>query len=357
MQYLTYLKLTPVQVDDETLGISLWPPSPLPGVPEPPSVDAIGSGLVTILLDDAPGQQACTATATAIAMPNAQAAPAAADGQAATAVAAAAPGSTRAPAVAATGSQSGTGAAALRAPLRSHTSRAAAIAAEAAAGAAIGQVGAGALASPDNYEKAARAAGAVAEAAAVMMSEWSVLGAFLPQLRMFQYCPAQPLRLGYNVLTVPKRFSMLFNPEANHALAEVSLTVTVPREATWLAAEAQAAFDITYGYHTAKSAAASAATQAAMAAADAAHLQQGSSRGLLHQQQQQRQQRTQSRVQVLWPTASQRNCRLGFRDRWGGITQLKGLKKCLIPYHNWRLVHMWQVMCICHNRQATICSS
>ena len=40
-----------MQVDSSTLAISLWPPSSLPGVPEPPTVSELASGSATVLLE------------------------------------------------------------------------------------------------------------------------------------------------------------------------------------------------------------------------------------------------------------------------------------------------------------------
>ena len=48
--------LNDVQVDNSTLAVSIWPPSHVPGVPEPPSQDEILSGAVTMLLVYPPTQ-------------------------------------------------------------------------------------------------------------------------------------------------------------------------------------------------------------------------------------------------------------------------------------------------------------
>ena len=309
-----------MQVDSSTLAVCLWPPSPLPGVPEPPSVDAIPSSSVTILLDDAPCQQAGTATTLA-----SDTAPAAS-------------GTKEAPTRAANGSQSGTGAAAARAAATDGDASA-----TPAAEAAIQGAGGGfCKAASNRFSKlhpppappaaAGQSAATMGHATSLQTIPLDRWGCFLPQ---YQYCPPRSLSASdlSHTLMLPKQLGLHCYPAADEVGVNVALAVTVPREAACIASEARAASLRTPGCK----AAVVAATQAAMAVAG----MMSSSRGALQQQGQQQQRPehgTTLWLQTIW---NQQDCRLHCRK---GSFSLRHRGAHLIPFADWRLVHCWQVV-------------
>ena len=345
---LFYLSLSPpcplssnMQVDSRTLAVCLWPPSPLPGVPEPPSVDAICSGSVIILLNDAPGQQAGTATTLASGQP--QAAPAAADAEpdpAVAALAAAAYGSKKEQA---NGTQSETGAAAPAAATGDNASTTlVAEAAVAGAGDAVFAPGSDSFGGPQPLplppaaaDYADQSAAAMGHATGRQAGICSSRGCFLPQLKLYQDCPPRSLSASDLQYTLrwPKQLGLHCYPAAGEAGVDVSVAVTVPREAAWIASKARAASLRTPGCK-----AAVVATQAAMAVSG----MMSSSRGAL-QQQGQEQQRQPGHGTTLWLQTiwNQQDCRVQCRE---GSFSLRHLQACLLPFVDWRLVHCWHVM-------------
>ena len=353
-----------MQIDSRTLAVCLWPPFTLPGVPEPPSVDAIGSGSVTILLDDAPGQQ-LAGTATTIASGTAPVAPAAADREAAPAVAPAAPGSKKAPTRAAHGSQSGTGAAAPPAATDDGSSTGP-VPKAAVAGAGGTRVVAPA---PNRFNepqppppppaaahRADQSAATMGHARSRQTVMLSPRGCFFPQLKLYQHCPPRQLSsldlsTTLDVLRLPQQLGLHCYPAAGEVGLEVSVAVTVPTEAACIASESQAAFLRTNGLK----AAVVEGTHAAMAVAGALDSSRGALQQQGQQQQGQQQQQQQGHGAILWLHTiwNQKHCRLQWR---GEKFYLRCLKACLLPFADWRLVHCWQVM-VCWVGCGYVCHS